>query len=335
VTATPRKHGNFQFLQQKPPDMSEFKLISDYFTWDHPQQNIRLSVGDDAAILTPEAGTELVISVDTSISGCHFPPDTPAQDIGHKALAVNLSDLAAMGATPAWFTLALTLPEYDPVWLASFSHGLRTLADAHRIALIGGDTTRGTLSITIQVAGTVPTGQALLRSGAQSGDLICVSGYLGDAAAGLACIQGELQLPEPHRRYCINRLNHPAPQIALGTVLRDRAHSCMDISDGLGADLGHILQRSGKGARIDSQRLPYSTALLNLPPAQRRRYALHGGDDYELLFTLAPQWFDDLRETAAKTGVLLTAIGEITEQAGELIIDGEVAGGAQGFDHFG
>ena len=314
--------------------MSEFNLIRDYFTWNTTDNNIKLSVGDDAAILAPESGKDLVISVDTSISGRHFPADTPARDIGHKALAVNLSDLAAMGATPSWFTLALTLPEYDTDWLKQFSEGMRALADEHNIHLIGGDTTRGALSITIQVAGTAPTGQALLRSGAQAGDLICVSGYLGDAAAGLACVQERLTLTEAHQQHCIEQLNHPAPQIALGRLLRGQANSCMDISDGLSADLNHILERSGKGARLDSLRLPYSPALLTLSPEQRRQYALHGGDDYELLFTVAPERFEALRVAAAETGVLITTIGEITDQTGELVVDDETMGKPQGFDHF-
>ena len=314
--------------------MSEFNLIRDYFTWNTTDNNIKLSVGDDAAILAPESGKDLVISVDTSISGRHFPADTPASDIGHKALAVNLSDLAAMGATPSWFTLALTLPEYDPDWLQQFSAGMRALADEHNIHLVGGDTTRGTLSITIQVAGTVPTGQALLRSGAQTDDLICVSGHLGDTAAGLACIQQRLTLTEAHQQHCIEQLNRPTPQIVLGQLLRGQAHSCIDISDGLSADLSHILKRSDKGARIDSQQLPYSTALLSLTSEQHRQYALQGGDDYELLFTIAPERFEALRAAAEKVGVLVTVIGEITDRSGELVIDGEVVSEPQGFNHF-
>lgn len=218
--------------------------------------------------------------------------------------------------------------------LTGWRNSVRALADEHNIHLIGGDTTRGTLSITIQVAGTVPTGQALLRSGAQTGDLICVSGCLGDAAAGLACTQQQLSLPETHQKYCIQRLNHPTPQIALGQLLRSYAHSCMDISDGLSADLNHILERSGKGAQLDSQRLPYSPALLTLSPEQRRQYALHGGDDYELLFTIVPERFEALRTLAEKAGVLITTIGRVTERTGELVIDDEVMSESQGFDHF-
>lgn len=314
--------------------MSEFNLIRDYFTWHTHSDHIKLSVGDDAAIIAPEADKELVISVDTSIIERHFPADTPARDIGHKSLAVNLSDLAAMGAAPSWFTLALTLPDADPHWLQAFSDGMRSLADTHHIHLIGGDTTRGALSITIQVAGTVPTGQALLRSGAQSGDLICVSGFLGDAAAGLACAQQTLTLPAAHARYCINRLNTPTPQITLGKMLIGQASSCMDISDGLLADLGHILQRSNKGAEINSAQLPLSPALLSLSEAQRKQFALSGGDDYELLFSVAPERFEVLRLAAEQAGILITAIGEITAQAGELVVDGEVISDARGFNHF-
>ncbi|MEZ5534347.1 MAG: thiamine-phosphate kinase [Thiolinea sp.] len=314
--------------------MSEFTLINDYFTWNTCNPDIKLSVGDDAAIIRPQAGEDLIISVDTSISGRHFPHDTPAADIGHKTLAVNLSDLAAMGATPAWFTLALSLPEYNPDWLQAFSNGMRTLADQHSIALIGGDTTRGALSITIQVAGTIPAGTALLRSGAKTGDLICVSGYLGDAAAGLACLQGKLQLPESQRQYCINRLNRPTPQVRLGELLRGYASSCMDISDGLLADLGHILQRSQKGAHIKTAQLPFSPALMSLPTDQRQQYTLSGGDDYELLFTLPADKFAEVKNNAAKAGILITAIGEITSKTGELLIDGKAAGTARGYNHF-
>ncbi len=314
--------------------MFEFQLIADYFTWDNNDPTVKLSVGDDAALLTPEPDRDMVISIDTSVSGCHFPPDTSPYDLGHKVLAVNLSDLAAMGATPAWFTLALTLPDSHPDWLAAFSNGLRTLADEHHIRLIGGDTTRGPLSITIQVAGTVPTGQALLRSGAQPSDLICVSGHPGDAAAGLDCIQGKLRLPGPDQQHCIDKLNRPVPHVTLGKLLRGTATSCIDISDGLLADLSHILKRSGKGARLETAKLPFSTALHKLTHQQHQHYALYGGDDYELLFTLPAAKFTEIQNNATTAGVLISCIGEITAQNDELLINGQPAPAICGYNHF-
>nr|CAA6802419.1 MAG: Thiamine-monophosphate kinase (EC [uncultured Thiotrichaceae bacterium] len=314
--------------------MSEFNLIRDYFTWNTSNDHIKLSVGDDAAILKSEADKDLVVSIDTSISGKHFPVNTPASDIGHKTLAVNLSDLAAMGATPSWFTLALTLPDYDPDWLELFSSGMRALATEHNIHLIGGDTTRGTLSVTIQVAGTVTSGKSLLRGGAQTGDLICASGYPGDAAAGLACIQQTIQLPQEHAQYCTQRLNTPVPQITLGKILLEHANSCIDISDGLLADLEHILQSSGKGAEITTRQLPFSPALLSLPIQQREGYALNGGDDYELLFTLPPEKFKQAHQDAQQQGILISAIGEITSQAGQLTVNGKQVTNIEGYNHF-
>ncbi len=315
--------------------MPEFNLIRDYFTWNTRSSNIKLGVGDDAAILKPESDKDLVISVDTSISGRHFPANTPARDIGHKVLAVNLSDLAAMGATPSWFTLALTLPEYNPEWLEQFSRGMRELATEHNIHLIGGDTTRGELSITIQVAGTTPRNKALVRSGAQNGDLICVSGYLGDAAAGLAHTQGKIHLPKPHAQYCTRRLNTPTPQIALGKILLEHATSCIDISDGLLADLGHILQRSNKGADINTEQFPFSPALLSLPAEQRGQYALYGGDDYELLFTLPAGKFEIVYREAQRHGILISAIGEISNKTNQLTVNEKQVTNTGGYNHFG
>lgn len=314
--------------------MSEFDLIRNWFTWDNPPAEVRVSVGDDAAVLTPIHSTELVVSVDTLVNGVHFPTDTPAHAIGHKALAVNLSDLAAMGATPRWFTLALTLPEADPVWLEGFAQGLRGLAEEHGIFLIGGDTTRGSLSITIQVMGTAPTGQALLRQGAQAGDLLCVSGTLGDAAAGLAVVQNRWHTTAEAATFCTQRLNYPTPRTRLGLWLRGRASSCMDISDGLLADLKHLLARSHVGASIQHQQLPFSAALHDLTLEQRLTYALTGGDDYELLFTIPVGLSSQIDDFNKNNQEKITVIGTITAHPGQVQLDCPLNFLTDGYNHF-
>lgn len=313
--------------------MSEFDLIRDYFQWSNPPSSVGLGVGDDAAILRVPAGCDLAVSVDTFNAGIHFPPETPPHAVGYKALAVNLSDLAAMGAEPAWFTLAVSLPEANREWIAEFARGIQELAQQHGIFLVGGDTTRGALSITIQVMGFV-RGQALLRSGARHGDLVCVSGTLGDAAAGLAIVQQRLVMLTEAATHCIGRLNYPTPRHALVEILRGHVHACMDVSDGLLADLGHILKASGVGAKLYHQAVPLSAALLQLPLEQRLLFALTGGDDYELLFTLTPESFGQVKEAAAQRGILLTAIGEIDENLTDLRLDYELLNQKRGYDHF-
>ena len=232
-----------------------------------------------------------MVTVDTIVAGVHFPPDTSAEDIGYRALAVNLSDIAAMGAMPAWATLALTMPAADESWLEGFCAGFFSLARAHDVTLIGGDTTAGPLTVTVQIMGHVPAGKALRRSGAQPGDLVFVSGHLGDAAAGLALIEKRADTSNAaHRDFLIERFLRPVPRIGLGKALRGLASATIDISDGLGADLGHILEASGVGARIDPDRLPRSRALIEtFEPMRAFELALSGGDDYELCFTLAPE----------------------------------------------
>jgi thiamine-monophosphate kinase len=314
--------------------MHEFDLIKQYFTWEIASPEVRVAVGDDAAIVQVPPHEELIISVDTLVEGVHFPIDTPAHAIGHKALAVNLSDLAAMGATPRWFTLALTLPEVNQVWLADFARGLRELAAHHKILLIGGDTTRGPLSITIQVMGSAPKGAALLRQGAQVGDLIAVSGNLGDAAAGLALVQNRLDLPSEAAHYCTQRLNYPSPRVDLGLWLRDYATSCMDISDGLVADLKHLLKRSHVGAHLYHQAIPLSAALEQLPNKQALEFALTGGDDYELLFTLPVRNLDKIKEYQLLNNLSIKIIGEIIEQKEELKLDYALVNLADGYNHF-
>ncbi len=314
--------------------MSEFALIREYFLWQAVPDNVRVSVGDDAAVLVLPTDKELLVSVDTFNAGVHFPLDTPPHAIGYKALAVNLSDLAAMGAEPAWFTLALSLPAADQAWVAEFTRGMRELAEQHGIFLIGGDTTRGALSITIQVMGWVQPGRALLRRGAQHGDLICVSGTLGDAAAGLAIVQQRLTLPTEDAAFCVQRLNYPTPRVVLGQCLRGFATACMDISDGLLADLGHILTASGVGARLQHQALPFSPALQRLTLAQRLDFALRGGDDYELLFTIPQQSLCEVQKVANNYHIQVTVIGEVDDNQAGLAVDYAFSDKRQGYEHF-
>ena len=315
--------------------MSEFSLIQTYFDWPDAPGSVALGVGDDAALLTLTAHEQLVVSVDTLVSGVHFPEQTPAHAIGHKALAVNLSDLAAMGATPRWFTLALTLPQADDTWLSGFSTGLSALARRHGIHLVGGDTTRGPLSITIQVMGTLPAGEALLRSGARVDDLIFVTGTLGAAAAGLALIRQRLELPETVQAACLQALNYPTPRVEAGQHLRRLASSCMDLSDGLLGDIRHILTRSGTGASLQQQAIPAHPALTGLPRAEILRLALSGGDDYELLFTLPPERLPQLQELQAMVELpALTPIGIMTADTGHLILDFPLSALGQAWEHF-
>lgn len=317
--------------------MSEFDIIQRHFNWPQQDQSIKVGNGDDAAVVSLRTGEELAISVDTSIKGVHFPHDTPAHAVGHKSLAVNLSDMAAMGATPRWFTLALTLPTQNEEWLQAFSNSLKTLADQHNVSLIGGDTTRGPLSITIQIMGTLPKGSALRRSGAQPGDLICVTGTPGDAAAGLACLQNRLQLPTTEQAYCVQRLNYPTPRLAFGERLRMHAHSCIDVSDGLCADLQHILDQSGVNATLATEQIPTSAALSKLPAKTRNALTLSGGDDYELLFTIPADQLDAIQHIAAETNTGVTAIGQVgaatTAKPTLTLTTGDMTV-SQGFNHF-
>lgn len=314
--------------------MHEFDLIQQYFTWTHAPSEVRVSVGDDAAVLQVSPDEELMISVDTLVNGVHFPLNTPAHAIAYKALAVNLSDLAAMGATPRWFTLALTLPAVDIAWLEEFARGLKELASQAGIFLIGGDTTRGPLSITIQVMGTSAKQQALLRKGAQVGDAIFVSGYLGDAAAGLAVAQQRLSLPTATADYCLQRLHYPSPRLALGQWLQGRAHSCMDISDGLVADLKHLLKRSQVGANIYHQNLPFSPALQKLNLSTALALALTGGDDYELLFTAPESLLAEIETYQLVNQITITKIGEVTDKITELSLDYDLVNLPDGYNHF-
>lgn len=301
--------------------MNEFELIARYFKRAQSQHpRLVLGVGDDGALLQPAAGMQLVVSTDTLVSGVHFFADVAPAHLGHKALAVNLSDMAAMGAQPIAFTLALTLPQIDEPWLAEFARGLWALADAHGCALIGGDTTRGPLAISITVLGELPAGAALLRSGAKAGEGIYVSGTatdcIGQARAGLELAQGHTRmapLDMADAAHAAARLELPSPRVALGLALRGLASSCLDLSDGLVGDLQHILQASQVGAVLDlaalQQLAQQRPVLCNLNAQAQERCMLSGGDDYELLFTAPDQAVAALREAAAASGTVLTCIG--------------------------
>jgi thiamine-monophosphate kinase len=318
--------------------LGEFELIKRFFANAGPRcEDVTLGIGDDAALVRVPDGTELVVTVDTIVAGVHFPPGTGAEDIGYRALAVNLSDIAAMGAMPAWATLALTLPAADERWLEGFCAGFFSLARAHDVTLIGGDTTSGPLTITVQIMGHVPTGKALRRSGAHVGDSIFVSGHVGDAAAGLALIEKRADASDArHRDQLVACFLRPVPRIGLGRALRGLASAMIDISDGLGADLGHILEASGVGARIDSNRLPMSRALTDtFGPKRALELALGGGDDYELCFTLAREHEQLISGIETAAGCELSRIGVIESQPGLKLQDGSpVSQTLRGFDHF-
>lgn len=292
--------------------MDEFSLIQKYFQRKSQQNSstgVSLGIGDDAALLAPPTNHELVISTDTLIAGRHFPIDTDAFDIGWKAVAVNLSDLAAMGATAQSILLALTLPKADPDFLAKLAEGIFALCDISNVSLIGGDTTRGdTLSLTVTALGWVPTGQAILRSGAQIGDLIVVSNTLGDAAFALQHLTNTKL--DPNLK---SRLDRPTPRLALGQALRGYASAMLDISDGLAQDLGHILIASDVAARIDVEKLPFSTTLKELNIQQRALLALSGGDDYELCLTISPNKFAEFQQLWSGNDLPLTVIGDIVQ----------------------
>lgn len=304
--------------------MDEFALIRRYFSkLSAAHDGVVLGIGDDAALLAPRPGHQLVVTCDTLIRGRHFPAETAAFDVGWKSLAVNLSDLAAMGAQPRWFLLALSLPEADENWLADFGAGLKALADRHGVALVGGDTTRGELGITITAMGEVPTGAALLRGGARVDDCVCVTGTLGDAAAALALLQTGTR-----DAALMARLDRPEPRIAAGLALRGIAHAAIDLSDGLAGDLQHVLDASGVGAELNVDAMPCSDALrARCTPEQRLPYQLAGGDDYELCLCIAP---DRIEAARAALDVPLTVVGHITAQPGLRCVDG--GGATIGFD---
>jgi len=316
--------------------MSEFDLIRRYFTRATP--GAVLGVGDDAALLRVGNGMELAVSTDMLVSGTHFLPDADPFLLGHKTLAVNLSDMAAMGAQPRWATLALSLPQADETWLQQFSAGFFALAEQHGVELIGGDTTRGPLNLCVTIMGELPQGAALRRDGAQAGDDIWVSGTLGDAALALAQLQGKMQLPAADFSVCAAALHRPEPRVALGLALRGVARSAIDVSDGLLADLGHILECSSAGAEIRFDALPVSPMLRPyLAQPLGRHCALAGGDDYELCFTAPALRRAEVEQISAKLGLPLARIGSIVAESGCVVraADGGIIHiGESGYDHF-
>ncbi len=313
----------------------EFSLIRRYFAAiAKPGHMTRVGIGDDAAVCDVPTDRQLVTSIDTLISGVHFLPDTAAADIARKALAVNLSDLAAMAAEPAWFLLSLTLPEADEDWLDEFATALAETAEQHGIELIGGDTCRGQLSVTIQVSGLVPENQYVTRQGAKPGDLVLVSGRLGDAALGLAQLRQKISLPDEIRDRCIAALLRPEPRIGLGSYLRRYATAAIDLSDGLRADLGHILEASRCGAKIDRSRLPVDDWIRQ---NEAYAYALTAGDDYEICCTISAGDRDSIEAwNRASPQCQLTEIGEITDAGFVLLQSGESVDLTEqrGFRHF-
>ena len=325
--------------------LGEFELIRAYFERSAGPRRALLGIGDDCALIRPETGQSLAISTDMLVEGRHFFADVDPAALGHKALAVNLSDLAAMGARPLGFTLAMALPQADERWLTAFSGGLFALADAHDCELIGGDTTRGPLNLCITVFGEVPPDAALRRDGARSGDDLWVSGTLGAPAWAVACrLQPELfPMPGADDPGARLRLERPQPRVALGLALRSIASAAIDLSDGLVGDLGHVLSRSAAaraaplGALIDWPRVPVDTALDHLPASQRIALALCGGDDYELLFCAPASARPALVVLSRSLGLTLTRIGTVTGQPGVQLLDAHgdrIDFHAAAFDHF-
>ena len=294
---------------------AEFSLIKQYFT--RPTSQTDLGVGDDAALLQVTAGHQLAISTDMSVVGTHFFHDASPYDIGWKSLAVNISDMAAMGANPKWATLSIALPNVNEDWLKSFSAGFFDCASAFHVDLIGGDTTRGTLNINVNIMGEVPIGEAITRSGAQAGDDIWVSGQLGHAALGLAQLQNKVTLVESERNFCLQALHRPEPRVSLGLALRKVAHSCIDISDGLLADLSHILkasklQASNIGATLQLENIPCLHSMKSrIQESNIQQAVLAGGDDYELCFTAAQNQREIILALATKLDLRLTRIGSM------------------------
>lgn len=311
--------------------MSEFALIDTIRALTaQARGDVALGIGDDAALLDVPPGQQLVACTDTLVEGIHFLHGTAAADLGWKALAVNLSDLAAMGAAPAWALLALTLPAGDRDFVHGFAEGYAALARQHGVALVGGDTTQGPLAVTVTALGTVPTGMALRRDGARIGDVVCATGTLGDAAGALRLLQARAEVPDA----LLQRLHRPEPRLDAGHALRGRASACIDVSDGLAADLAHVCAASGVAAELDADTLPLSAELAGLFDAVTcRELALAGGDDYELCFTLAPADLDASLAALAQAGCSATPIGHIVAGAGVSVRDR--AGRALALPHAG
>jgi len=322
--------------------MNEFELIDRYFQRAPRNADVRVGIGDDGAVIAPTPGMEYVLTVDMLVEGRHFAPGCDSRALGHKTLAVNLSDLAAMGALPRFVLLAGALPAPDAAWLAGFMEGFDSLADEYDVELIGGDTTRGPRTLCVTAIGELPAGTALRRSGASPGDDIYVSGWLGDAALALAASAGRTDV-EPARLASLEkRLNEPQPRVALGVALRGVASAALDVSDGLTGDLGHILDASRVGASIDLAAIPCAHELRAKLAGSERALALEillaGGDDYELCFTASPAVRQRIADIGRALGLPLTAIGSITVEPGLAVRteNGEaLARLPRAFDHFG
>lgn len=320
---------------------TEFELIKQHFT--HAAPRTLLGVGDDAALIKPARGQVLAVAADMLVGGRHFFMNADPASVGHKALAVNLSDMAAMGAVPRWATLGIALPKADERWVAAMSKGFMALARKHGVDLIGGDTTKGPLNLCVQIIGEVPARQVLRRDGAKPGDDIWVSGTLGDAALAVAARTQRIKLKPADRKRVQQKLDWPVPRIALGVALRGVARSAIDVSDGLIADLGHICERSGVAAVVAIERLPVSPLMRRYREAPAARAALlGGGDDYELCFTAAPAKRAAVERAASRTRTRVTRIGCVIrapeDACSVVVVDGDglpVAAGQKGFDHFG
>lgn len=318
--------------------LGEFALIERYFRKAGAMRSdVQLGVGDDAALLQSPPGSQLVAAIDTLNEGVHFPHGSAPASIGHRVLAVNLSDLAAMGARPAWALLALSLPKVEERWLEEFTGGLCALARSHDVALVGGDTTSGPLSVTIQILGHVAKSTAMLRSGGNPGDKVFVSGTPGDAAAGLAIEQSKLQASDEVERYLRKRFLYPSPRLALGDCLRSYATACIDVSDGLLGDAGKLARASGCGVELVLDDLPVSQELVSAVGEQRaRELALTGGDDYELCFTVRPSAVERLRHNLPPERWGYCCIGTLRDATGSVVTSGgsviEIS--HSGYDHF-
>ncbi|WP_394221070.1 thiamine-phosphate kinase [Alteromonas gracilis] len=300
--------------------MKEFDLIGRYFSNSgHKRKDVVIGIGDDCAVTTVPENQQLAVTTDTLVEGVHFLKDAPAKSVAYKTVAVNLSDLAAMGAEPAWISLSLSLPEVDEAWLDDFVTGLHELTQYYSVQLIGGDTVKGPMAMTITAQGFIPPGSELTRGGAKPGDWLYVTGTLGDAGAGLDILQEKLSVSGEAKDVLVNRHYFPTPRVAVGTAIRRIATSCIDISDGLISDLGHILKASQCGANVHVERLPLSRALTSaVSQEQAIEYALSAGDDYELIFTVSEEQRGSLETSLASTNVKATCIGQLTGHNGTL-----------------
>jgi thiamine-monophosphate kinase len=330
-------------MNSQDSDLGEFELIRRFFLRSDAARSadsgVILGIGDDAAVLALPPQSQLIAAVDTIVAGRHFPAGSDARSIGHRALAVNLSDMAAMGATPAWATLSLTMPSADAAWLERFSEGFWQLADANGVALVGGDTTRGPLTVSVQILGHVPRDMAMRRSGARAGDVLAVTGTLGDAGAGLALVTSPpAPNPSPAALELIRRFEYPEPRVRFGLAARGIATAAMDLSDGLVGDLPKLAQASGLGAHVEVERLPLSDAMLAAASGdQARNWALAAGDDYELLLAVPAARFAELEAATLQLNLRLTAIGALHSGGGVTwsLNGNDFAPESSGFDHFG